>query len=104
MADQAQVIGGGSAGLEAAKFAATFGKTSVIIEKARLGGDCTWSGCVPSKTLLSAANAAHAVKTAKAKWGILNSPEKVEVDFATVMAKVASARQRMCQRRVQMPP
>ena len=89
------VIGGGSAGLEAAKFAATFGKTSVIVEKAKLGGDCTWTGCVPSKTLLSAANAAYAVTTAKSKWGITNAPEKVEVDFQAVMAKVASARARI---------
>ena len=37
------VIGGGSAGLTAAKFASTFGKSVVIIEKDRLGGDCTWT-------------------------------------------------------------
>jgi pyruvate/2-oxoglutarate dehydrogenase complex dihydrolipoamide dehydrogenase (E3) component len=55
------VIGGGSAGLTAAKFAATFGKSSVIIEKAKVGGDCTWSGCVPSKSLLASAKASHAV-------------------------------------------
>jgi len=39
------VIGGGSAGLTAAKFATTFGKSVAIIEKAKLGGDCTWTGC-----------------------------------------------------------
>eukprot|EP00967_Tisochrysis_lutea_P115917 scaffold186161_cov34-Tisochrysis_lutea.AAC.3 len=38
------VIGGGSAGLTAAKFATTFGKSVAIIEKAKLGGDCTWTG------------------------------------------------------------
>ena len=37
------VIGGGSAGLTAAKFAARFGKSVAIVEKARLGGDCTWT-------------------------------------------------------------
>ena len=38
------IIGGGSAGLTAAKVAATFGKSSVIVEQARMGGDCTWTG------------------------------------------------------------
>ncbi len=53
------VIGGGSAGLTAARFAARLGGKVVIIEAGRLGGDCTWTGCVPSKTLLRAARAAH---------------------------------------------
>lgn len=35
-----------------------------LIEKARLGGDCTWSGCVPSKTLLSIAKRVHTVRQA----------------------------------------
>jgi hypothetical protein len=35
-----------------------------LVEKAKLGGDCTWTGCVPSKALVSAARAAHAVRTA----------------------------------------
>ena len=48
------VVGGGSAGLTAAKFAARFKKSVLLVEKARMGGDCTWTGCVPSKTLLSA--------------------------------------------------
>lgn len=89
------VVGGGSAGLEAAKFAATFDKTSLIIEKAKLGGDCTWTGCVPSKTLLSAAHAAHTVRTAAEKWGVTNAPRDAVVDFAHVMRKVTETRQRI---------
>jgi pyruvate/2-oxoglutarate dehydrogenase complex dihydrolipoamide dehydrogenase (E3) component len=45
------IIGGGSAGLTAAGFAAQLGQRVALIEKDRLGGDCTWTGCVPSKTL-----------------------------------------------------
>ncbi len=52
------VVGGGSAGLTAAKFASgTLKKSVLIVDEERLGGDCTWTGCVPSKSLLSQAKA-----------------------------------------------
>ena len=74
------VIGGGSAGLTAAKFAATFQKSVVIVDAAgRLGGDCTWTGCVPSKTLLSCAKAAFTVKNAK-KYGVITGSDDVRVE------------------------
>jgi pyruvate/2-oxoglutarate dehydrogenase complex dihydrolipoamide dehydrogenase (E3) component len=57
------VIGGGSGGLTAAKYGVTFGAQSVVlIERERLGGDCTWSGCVPSKAFI---HAAHMMKSAR---------------------------------------
>ena len=49
------VIGAGSGGLTAAEFAAQLGAKVVLIEKNRIGGDCTWVGCVPSKALLRSA-------------------------------------------------
>ena len=49
------IIGGGSAGLTAAGFAVQLGARTALVEKHRIGGDCTWTGCVPSKTLLKAA-------------------------------------------------
>lgn len=70
-------IGGGSTGITAAKFARTFGKSVAIIEKARMGGDCTWTGCVPSKTLLSAAHAAAAARNA-GEWGVTTGPVTVD--------------------------
>jgi len=63
------IIGGGAAGLTAAKVAATFGKSVVIVEQARMGGDCTWTGCVPSKSLIAAAKAAHTIQTAQENFG-----------------------------------
>ncbi|WP_035764654.1 FAD-dependent oxidoreductase [Arthrobacter sp. H20] len=52
------VIGGGTAGIVGAKTAARLGARTVLLEYARTGGDCLWTGCVPSKTLLSAGHSA----------------------------------------------
>jgi pyruvate/2-oxoglutarate dehydrogenase complex dihydrolipoamide dehydrogenase (E3) component len=52
------VIGGGSAGLTSSGIAASLGVKTMMVEKARLGGDCTWYGCVPSKVLLNLAKKA----------------------------------------------
>lgn len=58
------IVGGGTAGLVAAKTAARFGASVLMVEKARTGGDCLWTGCVPSKTLLSAAHLAATARDA----------------------------------------
>ncbi|MBV9326134.1 MAG: NAD(P)/FAD-dependent oxidoreductase, partial [Chloroflexi bacterium] len=52
------VIGAGSAGVWAAPFAARLGARVALIEKERIGGDCTLFGCVPSKAFLQAARVA----------------------------------------------
>ncbi len=49
------VIGGGAAGLTASATAVSLGASTLLVEADRLGGDCTWFGCVPSKALLSLA-------------------------------------------------
>jgi len=79
------VIGGGTAGLVAAKAAAGFGATVLLVEKDRTGGDCLWTGCVPSKTLLSAAHTAALARRA-GRYGV--TVTGVEVDFAAVMRQV----------------
>ncbi|NIA21261.1 MAG: FAD-dependent oxidoreductase [Anaerolineaceae bacterium] len=53
------VIGGGAGGLNVASAAAQLGATVALVEKRRLGGDCLWHGCVPSKALIRCAAAAH---------------------------------------------
>jgi pyruvate/2-oxoglutarate dehydrogenase complex dihydrolipoamide dehydrogenase (E3) component len=58
------VIGAGAAGSTAAGMSALLGAKTVLIEEQRLGGDCTWTGCIPSKTLLHASRAAQQIKTA----------------------------------------
>lgn len=49
------VVGGGSGGLGAARAAARRGAVTLLIQQGRLGGDCTFTGCVPSKALVAAA-------------------------------------------------
>lgn len=50
------VVGGGAGGLAAAKAGIRAGKKTLLISDSPLGGDCTFYGCVPSKTLIEAAN------------------------------------------------
>jgi pyruvate/2-oxoglutarate dehydrogenase complex dihydrolipoamide dehydrogenase (E3) component len=51
------VVGGGTGGLAAARTAARRGKRVLLVADGPLGGDCTWTGCVPSKTLIESAAA-----------------------------------------------
>jgi len=82
------VIGGGSAGLIAAYIAATVRARVTLVERARMGGDCLNTGCVPSKTLIQSARVAHTLRTA-GSYGM--KPVTPEVDFAAVMARVKAA-------------
>ena len=72
------IIGAGSGGLIAARFAAQLGARVLLAERDRIGGDCTWTGCVPSKSLIRVAKAAHEIRTA-ARFGISASPCKVDM-------------------------
>lgn len=56
------VIGGGAGGLFAVSVANALGATTCLIEKKRLGGDCTWFGCIPSKALLRSAYVSDLLK------------------------------------------
>ena len=56
------VIGGGGSGITAAFTANGFGKKTLLVEKDKMGGECTWNGCIPSKTLINIAHNAHVTK------------------------------------------
>ena len=84
------VIGGGAAGLSAAGIATNLGAKTAMIERDALGGDCTWTGCVPSKTLLKAAKVAHQARHAS-QYGLPD--QAVDIDFGGVMAHVREVRQ-----------
>ncbi len=82
------VVGGGSAGIVGAKTAARLGARVALAERARPGGDCLFTGCVPSKSLLAAASAAASARTA-GRLGV--HVDGLRVDFAAVMAHVQGA-------------
>ncbi len=80
------IIGGGAAGLVASMAAVSLGAKTAMIEKNKLGGDCTWYGCVPSKALLKAAHSLHEAK-AISKYGI-NPAQEMKYNLADVMSSV----------------
>lgn len=47
------IVGGGTAGLVTAAGAAALGARAALVERDQLGGDCLWTGCVPSKALIA---------------------------------------------------
>ena len=84
------VLGAGTAGLVSAVGAAGLGAKVAIIEKHLMGGDCLNFGCVPSKSLLRAARAVHAVRTAEA-FGVRMAGE-VSLDFGAAMERMRKLR------------
>ncbi|MFN2502541.1 MAG: FAD-dependent oxidoreductase, partial [Pyrinomonadaceae bacterium] len=82
------VIGGGSAGLVAAGGAALLGAKVALIEKNLLGGDCLYTGCVPSKTLIKSARFAHQVRHAD-RFGFQNlEPRFLENSFSSISTRI----------------
>ncbi|KPP81575.1 MAG: mercuric reductase [Oceanicaulis sp. HLUCCA04] len=82
------IIGAGAAGLVTAAGAASLNRKVVLFEAGEMGGDCLNYGCVPSKAILSAAHAAHNVRSA-AKLGVMAG--EPQIDFAAIMAHVRKA-------------
>ncbi len=64
------VIGAGSAGFSAAITAVTAGASVVLIGHGTIGGTCVNVGCVPSKTMIRAAEALHSASVAARFQGI----------------------------------
>lgn len=85
------VIGAGTAGLVIAAGAAGLGAKVALIERHLMGGDCLNYGCVPSKTLLSAARAV-AAPAMLSTMGIARAIEDSPVDFAAVMERMRRIR------------
>ncbi|HCP96328.1 MAG TPA: dihydrolipoyl dehydrogenase [Pseudoalteromonas sp.] len=85
------VIGAGTAGLSAYRNAKQFTQNVLMIESGPYGTTCARVGCMPSKLLIAAAEAAHSIEMAPA-FGVHSS--KPVIDGKAVMARVKSERDR----------
>ncbi|MGA7524041.1 MAG: FAD-dependent oxidoreductase [Acidobacteriaceae bacterium] len=72
------IVGAGAAGLIAADFAVQTGARIALLEGDRIGGDCTWTGCVPSKSLIRVATVAHQARIA-ARYGVQVSVPQIDM-------------------------
>ena len=89
------VIGVGSGGLSSAILALKLGKRVGVVEKRKIGGDCTWYGCVPSKALIRSAQVAREANR-MGDYGLENEgPIALKTD--RVMEHVRSVRRRIYQ-------
>ncbi|WP_432262487.1 dihydrolipoyl dehydrogenase [Cupriavidus sp. TMH.W2] len=86
------VIGAGTAGLAAYRAAIAAGKRAVIIEGGPYGTTCARVGCMPSKLLIAAAEAAHELRHT-APFGV-HVDGQIRIDGREVMARVRSERDR----------
>ena len=84
------IVGMGSGGMVGAEFAVTLGLRVAVVERGRVGGDCLWTGCVPSKALLASAKAAHTMRVAD-RYGL---PSVVpEIDTSLVWKRIRAVQQ-----------
>ncbi len=86
------VVGGGTAGLVTAAGSAGIGARVALVERERLGGECLWNGCVPSKALIAAARAAAEARSVS-RYGV--HAGDVHLDFAAAMQWVRGAQDRI---------
>ncbi len=85
-------VGGGTAGLVTAAGGAALGLRVALVEREALGGDCLWTGCVPSKALIASARLAHRMRHAE-RLGLSGAAPGHA--FAQVMARMRIARDRV---------
>jgi pyruvate/2-oxoglutarate dehydrogenase complex dihydrolipoamide dehydrogenase (E3) component len=86
------IVGMGSGGIVAAEFAATLDLRVAVVERHRVGGDCLWTGCVPSKALLASAKAAHTMRHAD-HYGL--EPVEPVIDTNRVWSRIRAIQNRI---------
>ncbi|MBM6620961.1 dihydrolipoyl dehydrogenase [Micrococcaceae bacterium RIT802] len=73
------ILGGGSAGYSAALRAVQLGFTVGLVEKAKLGGTCLHTGCIPTKAYLHSAELAENAREG-AKYGINTTLDSIDME------------------------
>ncbi len=86
MADKfdAIIVGAGQAGPPLAGRLTEAGQTVAVIERKLVGGTCVNYGCIPTKTLVASAHAAHVARRG-AEYGV--GTGEVSIEMATVKAR-----------------
>ena len=79
------IIGAGQAGPPLARRLAAAGMSVAVIERDAFGGTCVNTGCIPTKTLIASAYAAHMARRAADFGVVVDGP--VRVDMAQVKAR-----------------
>ncbi len=88
------VVGMGSGGMVAAEFAGTLDVRVAVVERDRVGGDCLWTGCVPSKALIASGKVAQNMRTA-GDFGI--EPVEPRIDSAKVFERIRAVQASIAQ-------
>ncbi len=83
------VIGAGTAGLVSSVVADSLGAKVALIERDKVGGECLWRGCVPSKTLLRSAKVWEMVKRSE-EFGV--HVEKPKLVWSAIRLRLADVR------------
>lgn len=86
------VLGGGSAGVRAARFAASFGAKVALVEDRWLGGTCVNAGCIPKKLFVYGSELPHALEDARA-YG--HTVDGARFDMATLTASTQAETARL---------
>ena len=81
------IIGTGQAGPSLAARLAAAGMKIAVVERARFGGTCVNTGCIPTKAMVASAYAAHMVRRA-AEFGV-HIDGRVTIDLNAVQARKA---------------
>src|SRR6266478_8952474 len=79
------IIGTGQAGPALAVRLAQAGRKTAILERKLFGGTCVNVGCIPTKTLIASARAAHVARTA-AEFGVAIDGA-INIDMPRVKAR-----------------
>src|SRR5271155_4720933 len=79
------IIGTGQAGPSLAVRFAAAGRTVAIVERHKFGGTCVNTGCIPTKTLVASAYAAHVARRG-ADYGFVVNGD-VRIDMKRVKAR-----------------
>jgi pyruvate/2-oxoglutarate dehydrogenase complex dihydrolipoamide dehydrogenase (E3) component len=78
------IVGAGQAGPPLAGRLTDAGQTVAVIERKLVGGTCVNTGCIPTKTLVASAHAAHLARRG-AEYGV--GTGEITVDMAKVKAR-----------------